>query len=87
MSLATAGDVDSDPDVIQRCSLPAFMTGVQHALRLNDHKCCFRLCRCSVLYTTWYDIQFARLHMNATLGEIDAQEPFEHQKSFISFRV
>ena len=78
MRLATNVDVESDPDVILRCSLPAFMTGIQHASRFDHHKFCFRLSRCSVLYTAWYHIQFAWFHINAALGKIDAQEAFKH---------
>lgn len=87
MKLATMVDVDLDPDVIHRSSLPAFMTGIQYASWLDHHKLCLRLCRCSVLYATWNNIQFARLHMNAAFGEIDAQEAFKYKKSLISFRM
>lgn len=77
----------SDPDIVQSSPLTTFVTGIQNVPWFDHQQLRFSLSRCSVLYTTWYDIQFTRANMNTTLWQIDTQDTFEHEKRLIGFWV
>ena len=62
----------SDPDVVHRRPLAAFVAGIQHAARLNQHELRFRLRRSLMFHTSRHDDHLPGLHQHMSVAEVHA---------------
>src|SRR5256885_4653 len=73
------------PHIVGRRPLTAFLPGVQHAARLDQHEAGFPLGAGLVLRAFGDHVELALAQQRMAITEVDAQLAIQHQEGFIRF--